>query len=618
MSSSHEGEDAMTMAQTNPSVGFMSDLGMPLDHFSDQGPHDDRSTVHEHPSSTFSQDYLSEDGINLGFGDWLTNENFGGLMHSWPFVMNGNDVPPPMNTTTDTRTKPVADLQGSWYSHLEDENQIQSGYVTPVPKHNEIDDTLRQSLHRRLQVRSVDQNLPSVEYMNLCVKCYFRRFHPVLPVIHAATFRPLKTNSVLLLSICSIGSLLTGHPTAYQRGVQLFERLHKAILAHWEKLVRRGPEEALALVQASLIGQTFGMLSGQAKHLAIVDAFHGTVISLARRNKVFQAQHTLPSTSQDLNQNWKDWVQTEERIRVALGLRIHDAEIASLLHHETFLPSVSRLSQIASDALFAASSAQEWDAIYKSQRVQTSTPIQQSPSGVPFPQNLHHRLMAIPDHSQLTIYTALEDICSEIIESRINESLTTTTIDDIQECLISFYNQHLREPQFDTLRNGSKILWHYLFILLHSDLDFLEKSIGRDGPDLNVTDLLNIQTWANSASAQRCAAHTIMIKRNLESFPLNSEPPIHVPKCVFSAIICLFCYTKYGNTEHDFSESFSEFRLFDSPVASLLREAKGGSSTDVEMGTLYGLVDLLTRIGHWEVSRTFASIAGVLLQAESA
>lgn len=71
------------------------------------------------------------------------------------------------------------------------------------------------------------------------------------------------------------------------------------------------------------------------------------------------------------------------------------------------------------------------------------------------------------------------------------------------------------------------------------------------------------------------------------------------------------------NDENELSGTFPEFRLFDTTVTPLLREARG-SSTDVEMGSLYGLVDLLKRIGHWEVSRKFASVVGVLLQAESA
>lgn len=373
----------------------------------------------------------------------------------------------------------------------------------------------------------------------------------------------------------------------------------------------------MAVVQASLIGQTFALLSGRAKHLAIVDAFHGTVISLARRCKVFQTQHIDQPDQRDLEHSWKCWVQTEERIRVAMGLRIHDAEIASLLHHETFLPSASRMSQVSNDVLFTAPSAQEWFALCMAQGHHSLSPVAQSPAFLLSPNNLSYRLSVVPDHAYFMIYSALEDICSEIIEARVNDTLTTSVVEHIHKCLTVFYGQHLRESQFEPLKNGCRILWHYLFILLHSEMDFLEHSVGKDGPNLHATDLSKVQTWANSSSAQRCVAHTIMIKRNLESFPLNSEPAIHIPKCVFSGLICLFCYMKYGDDETDLAGAFVEFRLFDINITTMLRELRGSVSSDIGMDTLYGLVDLLKRIGHWEISRTFASIIETLLHAEA-
>ena len=567
--------------------------------------------------TAFPQDLTSDGNLNLGFDAWLTHDNLQGFLHNWDFVLDGADPDSATNFNTYSNVKPPTDLQRFWYTHLDLDHQAVSGSATPVQRYNEVDDNYRLSLHRRLHVQSFDQNLPSADFLNLCVKSYFRSFHRLFPVIHASTFRPSKTNSVLLLSICSIGSLLTGHPNATQRGIQLFERLHKAILAHWEKLIRRGPEETFAMIQAALLGQTFGLLSGQPKHLAVVDAFHGTVISWARRAKLFQAQHSHLPDHQDLQNKWTSWVRTEEKIRVALGLRIHDAEIANLLHHETLLPSTSKISHATSDALFFVSSPQEWLSLYRESVRYPATPSLEESPGSAFPDVLHHRLLSIPPHCQFTIYAGLEDISSAIIEARINGSLTTAFMDKVQQCLIACYRQHLHGVQFEPLRTGGMILWHFLFITLHSDLNLLERSVGRDGPNLDASDLVQVHGWVNSSSAKRCAAHAIMIKKNLDSFPLASEPAMHVPRAMFSSAICLFCYSKYGNGSNAVSVEFPELQLLDADVSALLREAKSGSSADVEMGALCGLVDMLQRIGHWEISRTFASILGVLLQTEA-
>lgn len=127
---------------------------------------------------------------------------------------------------------------------------------------------------------------------NLCIQLFFTRFNPVFPIVHAPTFRPSAKSSLLLLSICSIGSLFVGSNYAVTQGSIIFERLNKAILSsvsqrslafdggcdkmcgnadptQWEKYLLSGKAEALAMTQASLIGQTFAMLSGVSLHLFI-------------------------------------------------------------------------------------------------------------------------------------------------------------------------------------------------------------------------------------------------------------------------------------------------------------------------------------------------------------
>ena len=59
---------------------------------------------------------------------------------------------------------------------------------------------------------------------------YFTRANPVLPILHAPTFRPTTENGGLLLSICSIGSLFLGTTKAAHYGAVLFERLLKAMM----------------------------------------------------------------------------------------------------------------------------------------------------------------------------------------------------------------------------------------------------------------------------------------------------------------------------------------------------------------------------------------------------
>lgn len=141
---------------------------------------------------------------------------------------------------------------------------------------------------------------------------YFTRFNPIFPIVHAPTFRPSTRRSLLLLSICSIGSLFLASPSATAQGTKLFERLNKTILAsvraalaamastieaewsQWESYLIRGGGEALAMTQAALIGQTFGMLSGVFSSSSLLTGHWMTLLILDAESKASSNRTDLP------------------------------------------------------------------------------------------------------------------------------------------------------------------------------------------------------------------------------------------------------------------------------------------------------------------------------------
>jgi hypothetical protein len=137
-------------------------------------------------------------------------------------------------------------VQKKWHTFSE---MSSSGQMTPDLPHEGtfIDESCRKRLSERLQQRVQHGILPSTPFLvgsplwalmkmlighqDLCIQAYFSKFHPLFPVVHMPTFRPGTQNSVLLLSICSAGSLFVGSPRAITHGISMFERLNKAILA---------------------------------------------------------------------------------------------------------------------------------------------------------------------------------------------------------------------------------------------------------------------------------------------------------------------------------------------------------------------------------------------------
>lgn len=557
------------------------------------------------------------DALSSTFGSDIASFGYGSSGHPFEHV-NVEDTPHP-------------NLEQIWFTRMQESNNSrpQSHGMTPEPgqMQAEINEDYRRTLHRRLQINVLDPSLPSSDFLNLSIRSYFARFHPVYPVIHAPTFRPSKTNSLLLLSICSIGSLFTGSTHGAVQGTQIFERLNKAILATWEQLMARNTEEATPMVQAALIGQTFGLLSGDPKHLATVEAFHGVVISWARTRKMFNIKHgSVPEMDQDvpnLDAAWREWAKQEELIRLVLGLHIHDAELAAIFHHEPFLRHAKgQRPRAAEDNVFMASKPQEWlrllqqgssaaDASRHAEAVSLSRQNSWSPN--------------TRELSSFNAYVRLQCISAAVAEWRHAECLEESKQQALVEDLMNFHQEH---PHFNMTPNadplGISILWHLSFISLCTDFDVLEQAIGRDGPQISSHVQEKMMSWAASPEANRSIVHMQLIRKKLETLSVGLEPAIHIPRAIFVVAICWYCAFRYAldwNTTRATTPEFPEIKLLGLNSNMLLFEANGykyGRPTVVEANeVLCRFADFLQRLGHWEIARKFASIIGALIHPES-
>lgn len=168
-------------------------------------------------------------------------------------------LPPPVqpaSMNSDGAKQLASTVQKKWHTFSE---LASLGEMTPdVPREASlIDESYRKRLAERLQQRVQHGILPSTPFLvclvsflcvyilraclhnayahlhqkDLCIQAYFSKFHPLFPVVHMPTFRPGTQNSVLLLSICSAGSLFVGSSRAISHSISMFERLNKAILS---------------------------------------------------------------------------------------------------------------------------------------------------------------------------------------------------------------------------------------------------------------------------------------------------------------------------------------------------------------------------------------------------
>ncbi|KAN0099851.1 hypothetical protein V8E51_013626 [Hyaloscypha variabilis] len=508
-----------------------------------------------------------------------------------------------------------------WFTRLPPQSShVQSRAGSEAPSEQfHVNERYWDKLSQTLVPRFIDPSIPPAEHLNLYLQLYASKFHPMLPVIHLPTFRPNSRNSHLLLSMCSLGSLFIQYPTAAIQGRGIFERVNKVVLASWETHLFSNKIEALVIVQTALLGQTFGMLSGKAKDMTMIDAFHGTLLVWARTLGVpREAVFSLPAhdiTDDEKDRLWREWAHAEQQLRLGLAVLVHDAELASLLHREsTMIRSI------------LAPTAAKWYALLRDQAPRNKGPFPTLGSWMKGEEDQTQLILQSVQDSRFTLYSMLESINVAIIEAGQANKLDTATIQHFQRRLLVWYE--LNAGVSVNYRGGvdpfhTRILWHSTFMALFADFDLLEAAVGRDGHDAACASNEKVHQWASGPNAARCLIHSLLLQDEIENMQLRSEPALHVPRILFWAGLVALCYSKHASPgSHrppDFqAQVFPEIKILGPTAHARLVEAfisGPGLNPMVHIITVCKSIDQLQKLSRWGVSHTFARILSSALQA---
>ncbi|KAJ6104883.1 hypothetical protein N7486_003572 [Penicillium sp. IBT 16267x] len=519
-------------------------------------------------------------------------------------------------------------VQKHWYTFM---GTSQTGQITPdtgmeptLVGPTQVDEAYRASLAVKLQPNIPFLPLPSTDFLNLCVQMYFTKFHRVFPIVHAPTFRPSSKSSLLLLSLCSLGSLFVGSSHAASQGLKIFETLNKAILSSWERHFSRQGPETIAMIQAALIGQTFGLLSGRQKDLLIAETFHGTLIVWARRATASKPKKALEyiSLSEILNtpeKAWKKWIQAEEQNRLLAGIHVHDVEISELFLTDPYLRySPKKLPPLSDDDLWAATTVEDWSQKMMA-RLSGSKNHMYGTHLHPPETLINQATSSSSPNSRIDfhIYLELQGLAASATEAKIAHDSTERKC--FENILINFHKSHISPNR--GLKNDPyclSALWHSIFFSLYADINRLELVIGKEGFTEAQSHIDQVRSWASSPDGQCCALHAALILRELEKENIGTEPPMHIPRIIFRAALIWFCYTRFGTDTTDSRQTMKSPALQKIGVncQRLLFEANGFKvfrPTTSESSTFSGLVDVLSRVGHWGISQLMWSILNLLL-----
>ncbi|RDW81040.1 uncharacterized protein DSM5745_04597 [Aspergillus mulundensis] len=482
----------------------------------------------------------------------------------------------------------------------------------------QIDDEIRQRLHTHLYRQPSQDGLPSTEFLNLSIQKYFSKFHPIFPLLHLPTFRPSTQNSLILLAICCIGSFFFGSKKAITQGRRISEQLNQTILNSWITSVGRQQYQALPLIQDALIGQTYGILSGRPRDLAVVASFHGTVTSWAKQQEFFNAEVAIPDVLDhgliDPAVAWIAWIKKEERNRAAVALHMHDYEMTRLFITEPSLHNApNSIPCLAPHSIWDAASAIEW-----AKAVRTcGGPFLQSAGGRSAPRDAASAWCELSRNDHLNVIVQLKHICSTVIDNGYLAP-STQILQYVEGSLTSTYAKHLRFRGPDLL--SVRPLWHSAFILLSTDIRRLELAIGKKGSREASENFEYASTWAASLNSQRAILHGALLLRQLEPLPICAVSNIHVSSSLYHAAIVWYCYLRYAPESRAYSvhgaDEFQELKELAIDVGQLVMEVhefKSCRPLIQESTVLLNLVDMLRRVGHWGISRSLATLLTLLI-----
>lgn len=217
--------------------------------------------------------------------------------------------------------------------------------------------------HHRLLIflQSVSELPNSPLFTPSALRCYiylfFVKFNRLYPLIHEPTFAASTTDPMLLSAIVVIGAHFAGLP-AHELAVRIAQKIWGAVVSLEDF---RPARATLPMLQALVLTECFGkMMSTRPQH-EMSHLFHNFIVTLARRNAVFNASTPSQTHLDDSEESWRSWAREEEKKRIALFEFMLDAQHATIFRH---IPSLSafqiQLNLPCSDDEWNKSTPEAW------------------------------------------------------------------------------------------------------------------------------------------------------------------------------------------------------------------------------------------------------------------
>ncbi|EXL45151.1 hypothetical protein FOCG_12562 [Fusarium oxysporum f. sp. radicis-lycopersici 26381] len=393
----------------------------------------------------------------------------------------------------------------------------------------------------------------SVDLLDSSLDFYFQFFHPVLPFIHKSTFKARDAPSSLLLAMClkllpACLHDLTSQTLLKSAPPDILTTLATALIIAYLAL---GFRDEIDIHQSyTVCTQMLRTADGQGLFMA---GYDDDPILKVRQGA--QSQTTSGRHGHELNLS---------NDKVEIYLPCDDALFEDATTATAFLRSVQQGVRITMPRM----NSRSFHVLSPSKLNQNSTQI--------LLRSLYLRLIAAK--------ARLSEKHGRKHSQSISPAESFSTDEDYKTIIADVVLLPKAHASFLGERHQNNALgWHYLCILLTTDVDLLETACGRDGLEAAEDSLVHVFRWSQSSSARRALLHAAQVFSILdsclvrESYLTRPDLVLFVSALVISQYFLVTSYTGNGSG---------------GPVFELLRDVDWATVGDEGFGRATGYLPL--------------------------
>ncbi|KAL1297637.1 hypothetical protein AAFC00_006194 [Neodothiora populina] len=407
--------------------------------------------------------------------------------------------------------------------------------------------------------RPKDSGVPPPEVLEICLDAYFRRFHPLAPFIHIATFSANSTPLPLLYAMCLLGL------SSVKMGGNYIKHAFRTILRRVMKdLALDAVSDAnvgrrLSTYAAGCLTLSLAALSGDHEQITHAQSLHTALLAQAQTQGLFavdevRVQGTFArSTSRD--DHWQAWGRLDSVKRLTICLLSNDWWYSAYFSRSPIVrPEGIQVCIPSDNAVFRADSPDRWEQLMMTDKYRLTFPVLR-PRTLVLEGSLEMITGMSPPLHGFGQYALLSIIklwqcdtqCRHFLISddwdRHDHLIPWCSYDDdmrgrsLIHVVLALAPMLTSRPELADL--NALVLWHNICMTLNANIHIFELAAGRSGAEPATKALADITEWTQTSSARRACVHAAQILKLLHNRKVSEPITIDTVTAIFHAALVL-------------------------------------------------------------------------------